>query len=228
MEGAGWDGPVTPRCSCGNAVLAQTPAGNWWCGRCLATIEATALEAPPVLYTPDFFTGYRAWQIIRTWLPDEMLSFAQHLEAVEGGARVAWDTQPPARLGSAGHVWREYERAEAQCGAGHVAPCSSPCRTYGHGCGWYAWQDPADLYADTHFQRERGEDRLAYGEVALWGRVWEHGKGYRAQYAYPQVLWLPQDDETVRALQPLQQPDHAVHELAERYGIAVVEAPVAG
>ena len=32
---------------------------------------------------------------------------------------------------------------------------------------------------------------VAYGKVALWGRVIEHEHGYRAQYAYPQSIVVP-------------------------------------
>jgi hypothetical protein len=32
-----------------------------------------------------------------------------------------------------------------------------------------------------------------HGEVQLWGRVWDHHLGYRAQFAYPKNLIIPED-----------------------------------
>ncbi len=32
-----------------------------------------------------------------------------------------------------------------------------------------------------------------HGEVYLWGKIWDHRLGYRAEYAYPKNIVLPQD-----------------------------------
>jgi hypothetical protein len=37
-----------------------------------------------------------------------------------------------------------------------------------------------------------------YGKVALWGRIIEHERGYRAQYAYPLELWVYPDYHCVK------------------------------
>jgi hypothetical protein len=75
----------------------------------------------------------------------------------------------------------------------HVVPCEW-C-----GCGIYAARDLETLkqlvypFTDSLFRRRR----IAVGEVALWGRVIEGERGYRAQYAYPKSLYLlprKQDD----------------------------------
>jgi hypothetical protein len=72
-------------------------------------------------------------------------------------------------------IWPSRRRAEAFCTyCLHDAPMPD-CE-----CGLWAMRTRADV-------RGRG---LVTGEVALWGRVIEFRDGYRAQYAYPQRLWL--------------------------------------
>lgn len=34
---------------------------------------------------------------------------------------------------------------------------------------------------------------LIYGEVYLWGKITEHRLGYRAEFAYPKSLWVPNE-----------------------------------
>jgi hypothetical protein len=59
----------------------------------------------------------------------------------------------------------------------HVAPHPS-CK-----CGIYARkEDPTgSIFADVH-------SSIAIGRVSLWGRVIEHERGYRAEFAYPYEL----------------------------------------
>lgn len=49
------------------------------------------------------------------------------------------------------------------------------------------------------------EEAVNYGEilgrVAMWGHVIEHSNGYRAQFAYPQSLYVP--DQLVETMKPL-------------------------
>lgn len=81
-------------------------------------------------------------------------------------------------------VWVPGERFVARCP--HSATCcpdvTSPCHLgkqcngVGEGCGVYAVRERCFL---------RGASDEVYGMVALWGRVYEHTMGYRAQYAYP-------------------------------------------
>lgn len=42
--------------------------------------------------------------------------------------------------------------------------------------------------ADTAFS---SPDSAVIGKVALWGKVIEHALGFRAEYAYPLELWIP-------------------------------------
>jgi len=49
-------------------------------------------------------------------------------------------------------------------------------------CGVYAWKS---------IDKGRIKDDALHGEVYLWGKIWEHEIGYRAQYAYPKSLVIP-------------------------------------
>jgi len=52
------------------------------------------------------------------------------------------------------------------------------------------------IYACKHWEHQDVDSRYGLvGIVALWGRVFEHEDGYRAQYAYPLELWYPWQDE---------------------------------
>lgn len=96
-------------------------------------------------------------------------------------------------LNSGGGHWRPGQRMEAECRHGiHDAPWPS-CQ-----CGLWAVRD-----------RETAEQQQTWGatpsvsgwtcvgKVAMWGRVLEFERGYRAQYAYPQELIFYVDDGTV-------------------------------
>jgi hypothetical protein len=50
-------------------------------------------------------------------------------------------------------------------------------------CGIHAIKDPARL-------ARSGRSAAVVGRVAMWGRVIEHTKGYRAEFAYPSRLRL--------------------------------------
>ena len=53
----------------------------------------------------------------------------------------------------------------------------------GNSCGIYAMKSRDDLDPNR-------ESDVVIGTVALWGRVIEHAKGYRAKFAYPIMLDL--------------------------------------
>lgn len=50
-------------------------------------------------------------------------------------------------------------------------------------CGFYALKRPQGNYI-----RANCKHFIVPGVVALWGKVWEHEEGYRAQWAQPLVL----------------------------------------
>jgi len=81
-------------------------------------------------------------------------------------------------------------------------------------CGFYAYKSLATL-SRSHYAASRADIHCVSGRVALWGRVIDHAFGYRARYAYPQVLYLRGDrfDDVIRSA-------------ADRYAIECVPAPI--
>jgi hypothetical protein len=77
-----------------------------------------------------------------------------------------------------GRPWPAGRPASATCTRHrtHVVP-SLACT-----CGLYAVNDPDQL--------RRSRDPAVLGTVALWGRVVEHERGFRARFGYPQRLRL--------------------------------------
>lgn len=112
--------------------------------------------------------GYRAWRLGRT---------------EEGSPRLASTTPRPS--------WQPREAPAATCSGSHTRlymvfdPTAEPhrCPDKGCTCGWHAVSDPATLVRP-------GGPADVVGQVSLWGRVIEHTRGYRAEYAYPARLRL--------------------------------------
>lgn len=50
--------------------------------------------------------------------------------------------------------------------------------------------DPGDMFHILSDRFHPSSVASVYGEVALWGDVIEHERGFRAQYAYPRRLWV--------------------------------------
>lgn len=77
--------------------------------------------------------------------------------------------------------------------------------------GYYGFKDEDALEQVLSWDPNR-----VLGRVALWGRVKEHHSGYRAEYAYPQVLYTHPllDEKRVKAT-------------ADRYGIETCPMPQA-
>jgi hypothetical protein len=92
-------------------------------------------------------------------------------------------------------------------------------------CGVYAIRRREDL------ERVAGAGTIV-GQVALWGHVIEHQRGYRAQYAYPVRLWAPAREGIVGTMVPL--PPGFPHlrsegeRLADLYGVPWGAPPEGG
>lgn len=81
-------------------------------------------------------------------------------------------------------VWVPGERIEATCttrdhGEEEISPVES-CS-----CGLYSFKTPHKLRTDNYL------NQAVFAEVYYWGRVIEHSMGYRAQYAYPKKIYMP-------------------------------------
>lgn len=127
---------------------------------------------------PDFFepiTAYRAW-IAR----DNGLLCGRH------------QAEP----------WPVKRAMEARCTAGdrgHVSNKGAwkPAPIRGCSCGIYAYRTLEDARAEqgggffSGWNSRAGS--LVFGAVRLWGRILEHERGYRAQFAYPSELITAQE-----------------------------------
>jgi hypothetical protein len=137
-------------------------------------------------------------------------------------------------------AWPHRERLEAFCQAsGAETDHSAPARECD--CGvWATRTDAVIRCLFDSFLLERGE-LIVYGKVALWGRVLEYERGFRAQYAYPSELYAPRvalleggrmvfvpsnaTEESQRLLEIHGIEGWAVPKLAEAYGVSVKEIP---
>lgn len=113
---------------------------------------------------PDAIEPIRAW---RVWLTSVESRENLILRSVTEAGR--------------GTRWLAGRTLEAGCPTGeHDAPLGEcTCGIYAH----KSWASASD--------QARGVAGAVVGEVQLWGRVVEHDRGYRAQFARPCALWLP-------------------------------------
>ena len=85
--------------------------------------------------------------------------------------------------------WNPYEALEAKCLVVELVDAETEkpyeCRGVRCTCGIYAYKTQQG--AEWGDNRPETDNHI-WGEVWLWGRVVEHEKGYRAQYAYPKSL----------------------------------------
>lgn len=120
---------------------------------------------------PDYiepFTAYRAWQ----WDADGVKS----LNSVLWTPRVAFEATCDKHVET--YVYSKSDKP-AMRQVGHPVP-SEGCT-----CGMYAainFQHLIDISYAT---------RGIHGEVSLWGRLYKHSLGWRAQYAYPKHFIVP-------------------------------------
>lgn len=122
---------------------------------------------------PDYcepLMGWRIWRVrhglLYPWLDATPWPFRRPLEAVHH--QILW-------------------------ASGGVRVCRQPpCPpTLLPGCGIYAYKDPDSLLSTSWTD----DLKLVAGQVALWGRVHEHERGWRAQFAYPVRLIAATDDD---------------------------------
>lgn len=91
--------------------------------------------------------------------------------------------------------WTPYEKLTAECKQvtqvydvllGLGPPTEVKCKGVHCTCGIYAYKTPEDAKFGENAPRNLSTGSVdCWGEVYLWGRVIEHSKGWRAQFAYP-------------------------------------------
>ncbi len=145
--------------------------------------------------------------------PPPMEAPQQTLTAITGFRK--WETDQARRLlvTQSRFIWEPYQQSTAICSKSiqttYTTP--SPCKKEKCNCGFYGWAALDKLSKPYYDDTKQHLTPEIYGEVSLWGEVYEHEKGYRGQFAYPKCFynlgqeWLP--------------------EIAARYGVPIKENP---
>ena len=134
--------------------------------------------------------GWRVWLVV-AHTPDRL---ALH-SAVQ--AKVEWPMRQALRAECRRLVAHESAGVVAVGGPAHAAPDELCGHGGGHGCGIYATKSAEDcadylkgFYSPTQVRGAAVVHRIL-GKVALWGRVIEAERGWRAEYGYPAEIWIP-------------------------------------
>jgi len=133
---------------------------------------------------PDLVEPIEAW---RCWTLDGDMS-APRLRSPNHA------TWWPLRVAHPDQVVKDRNFVTASCSKrpndpDHKCPCASGTNHDGKGCGIYAYKELGDLAWDfplwglTRRSVRPAGAFLVWGKCLLWGDVWEHEIGYRAQYA---------------------------------------------
>lgn len=125
---------------------------------------------------PDFVEPLLGWRVWRVWPPTSGSGSCPVFSSV------ILDTPwVPRRRVSAEHSF--------DLGPSCRGLLESDCS-----CGLYAYKDPVEALGYLIRVRDRllgMSVDVALGTVSLWGKVIEYDRGYKAQYAYPQHLYIP-------------------------------------
>ena len=137
----------------------------------------------------------------------------------------AYGVPPKLYSVSWGYYWAPRKKAEAECAKPY--PCSEPKivkdRRTGEehehvigvpgehcSCGFYSAKTFEHLQSMGYHAYSEGTGRFTVvGKLANWGKVIEGSQGWRAQYAYPVMLYVPLEAS------------HLALPLKEGYGVSV-------
>lgn len=138
--------------------------------------KAPGFEVPDIEGTVE---GWRAWTVAKRLPP---FGVAPKLHSVTHG----------------GYTWYPQQTAEAECVADHV-PAAAKC-----GCGFYSaktLQRLMELGYHSYADYDNDTFVKVVGRVANWGQVTEASWGWRSQFSYPVMLFVPY--EAHRLAKPL-------------------------
>lgn len=152
---------------------------------------------------PDYIEptiGYRMWNV-------SQLDGLWYLSSI-AQVGLVWPTDGPLRATHVGDgvKWLALNIFHLSEGSGDSPPVA-PVK--GCACGIYAYAEPERVMESV----EGAVFRRVVGEVEMWGKVWEHDLGYRAEFARPRALWGLAGGMGLPAVQTL----------ADRYGVPVIE-----
>lgn len=153
---------------------------------------------------------------VRSWYAKENAKVAESVRIPDSTEPIiayrAWGLNSgrlaPASFSPAAE-WEPRKSPRAKCGGKfYISISETRCKAPDRDChcGYHGFKTVADLRQVIH--------NPVLGRVALWGRVIEHEGGYRAEYAYPQVLYT----------HPALDGDY-IKTLADLYGIETAPAP---
>jgi hypothetical protein len=96
--------------------------------------------------------------------------------------------------------------------------CESPCEAWdpnnGYGCGIYGLKTK-ELLLD-YLYPFYNSDHMVLGEVYLWGKLYEHEMGYRAQFAYPKKLFYARNKYVAETYNIPFEPDEVICTLVRK------------
>lgn len=178
-----------------------------------------ALDAPiPDVVAP--IVGYRAWK----WDTQGLHSLrgidwpaGGHVTAECLASKFNWLSQ---RAYHAATNWGDGEAdPPTRCNnsPSDPVPDDQPDLIHGeYGCGLYAYATLEDAWKNLHAD---SPNTTIIGEVELWGKVWPHEKGYRAEHARVKALYRTPNDDGKNVVE-------IADVLADHYGVEVKDMPL--
>lgn len=145
------------------------------------TVEKKQPERPELelMFDTEPIIGWRAWRVV------------QH--ELHGGT-----VEPRLQPLTGRQLWHPRRRFDADCLPRELIYAHGQDRTHeapNIGCHCGVWAVRHEQLLPTSDVRLAGDwGLLAIGQVALWGRVIEFEKGWRARYAYPTRLQISSAD----------------------------------
>jgi hypothetical protein len=119
--------------------------------------------------------GFRGWSVSQTTEWVKATPFSKPRQVVTG---VTIDNAGGGAAGS----WRGREKAQALCSHGYARSIhQAPERNCN--CGFYVYKQPSYVRAENYGQ--------VSGAVICWGKLIEHPEGFRAEWAQPICITLP-------------------------------------
>jgi hypothetical protein len=114
----------------------------------------------------------------------------------------AFGTAPKLMSASFNYVWTPKVKARAEC-----KRCNDPDPTSDNhvpgtrcSCGFYSAKSLKHLRSmGYHGYQQQSDYTSVVGQLANWGRVIEGSQGWRAEFAYPAVMFVPFEAWRLRA-----------------------------